>query len=301
MKFSASLLALVAFTAVQAAAVADAEPRRGGRMGFCGAPGASCAKAKRAAEAVAEAVAEPRKHKSKMGFCGAKGASCARALENIYEIEAAAEHSHDLATRSADPEAWFRGKKNRRLKGGFCGARGASCAKRREAEPKKHKSKMGFCGAKGASCAKAKRDAVAEAEADPKKHKSKMGFCGAKGASCARAVEAINEVDPEILREECFEEGNECDTILKAHAAYHEAVKREADPTADPEAWFRGKKNRRLKGGFCGAKGASCARDTDEAEEAECFAEDGDCTVAEEGHADLGAALDRALETLETV
>ena len=293
-------------------------------LGYCGTPGKPCHTVKRAADAVAEALANAEAKKnnalSKGGiiyFCGAPGSSCNEKRHFVKKIGAAAEKAHhSVWAREAEAEA-------------------ETLA---EADPKKKKKKHGdavapggiiyFCGAPGSSCNE-KRDAEAEAvaEADPKKKKKKHGdavapggiiyFCGAPGSSCnekraayereasAEAVRALNKLNPALLRDECFKEGNECDTILKAHKAFHHA-KREAEAlfvsAADPETGLA----------YCSGSGCSqlakahlgAAKDNHphaKQAEHECHGPHGSCKYATRAIDELEETINEAMASLQEV
>lgn len=240
MKVAFTTLFVVGATLTNAIAVADpvADPRfRGGKMGFCGPagvscardvatcgiPGSPCARMKRSAEAVASAFANAES--GKRGLCGADGAACNKARRSILEVGSAVEEAvTSIYAREADPKR-FRGGKM-----GFCGPAGVSCAKgKRDAfadadpEARFRGGKMGFCGPAGVSCARrVRRDADAAPNAEARFRGGKMGFCGPAGVSCAKG-------------------------------------KRDADAEAEPR--FRGGKM-----GFCGPAGVSCAKAKRDAE-----------------------------------
>jgi len=195
-----------------------------GKHGFCGVPGQACGRVKRAANAIADAVADAdadakiRKLKGKHGFCGVPGQACGKARDLIdtitdqtNEIYGALYEREAHALADANPDAL--------------------------AKIYKLKGKHGFCGVPGQACGRVRSDeAVAEAyqkvdKRDPKirKLKGKHGFCGVPGQACGKArnaeaiAAAINEADPDYLKNECFAEGGECNTLLKIQAAFHEA------------------------------------------------------------------------------
>jgi hypothetical protein len=246
------------------------------KLGLCGFPGSTCSKTKRAAEAVSNALALAEPKRLRIGLCGFKGMTCAKARSPLEAIE------NQLATtvdtvfeRDADPEA-------------------------------EAKIRIGLCGFKGSTCAKLRRDADAEA-------KFKLGNCGFPGSTCGkmkRGLDLATEDNPNVFVDECFAEGGECHAILAANEAFHEAVKREAEAEPKwpkgPKYWYI-KQNPRIKSYFssCGWPGSTCARDAKaiasgeydmEAAEAECNAEDGDCTVVQRSLDDLEAALATAVE-----
>lgn len=342
----AAVIAILSFTAVQAAAVADkreADPRKSHfRITSCGLLGNSCAR-----EEKREAEPEARKSSFRITSCGLLGNSCAR------DADADARKSHFTITS--------------------CGILGNSCA--RDASPDQHKFVRSACSVPGNSCSVAKRAAlaVADALADARKSYFRITSCGLLGNSCAKArrdlnevgslteglldkvlaideddeaiakrnafighqfprihkddgafkltgnakrsVDLLNEEFPTVHTEECFEEGGECNTIALAHAAFHAVVKREADAriritscgilgnscARDAAA--------RIRITSCGILGNSCARDTEEALDAklegsqeyqdaekECYAEGGECAAADKYLAELEEALNKANE-----
>jgi len=283
MKVTSTILSVLAFTA---STFADAEPSPKIRKGLCGYPGMTCHKTKRAAEAVADALAlaEP-KIKSRKGLCGYPGMTCHKARSPLSAIEDALTTTVDTVyARDADASA--------------------------EA---KAKGRKGLCGYPGMTCAKA-RSANAEAEPYYK------GLCGYRGITCGkmkRGLDLVLEDDPKVFADECFAEGGECHTVLAANEAFHEAIKREADAEAEPKKkypkgpkYWSPKQNPRIKSYFsrCGYPGSTCARDTHdfvaaatkgevdaEAAEAECNAADGDCTVVQRSLDELEDALATAV------
>ena len=277
MKVTSTVLAVLAFTS---SVFAEAEPKIKSRLGLCGYPGMTCAKTKRAAEAVADALAmaEP-KIKSRLGLCGYPGMTCAKARRSLSEIEDSLATTIDTVfERDAHPEAEARIKS--RL--GLCGYPGMTCA--RSAEPK-IKSRLGLCGYPGMTC-----------------HKTKRG------------LDLIKEEDPEVFKTECFAEGGECHAVLAAQEAFHDVLKREAEaaPTFKwgPKYWHP-KQNPRIKSYFssCGYPGMTCSRDAHnfardlnsgkvdiEAAEAACNAADGDCTAVQKQLDQLEATLAKAVQ-----
>jgi hypothetical protein len=237
----------------------------------CGFPGMTCAKTKRAAEAVADALAaaEPRM-KSPMTLCGYPGITCAKARRSIGDVADQLESTLNVVfARNADAIAEAR-----------------------------IKSPLTLCGYPGVNCAKNKRDAEPHI-------KSPLTRCGYPGITCAKAkrgLDLIKEDDPNAFKDECFQEGNECRTILKAAGAFHEALKREAE--AEPKV-----KNWRNTLSRCGFPGMTCARDvhdyaiaaaegSPEAAQAEkdCHGPDGDCTIVQRSLDELEAVLNKAVE-----
>lgn len=269
MKVTSAVLAILAFSA-SVFADAEAEPKKRWRKGLCGFPGMTCHKAKRAALAVSDALAaaEP-KVRYRKGLCGFPGMTCHKARSALADVEDALDATVETVfERDADAAA----EAAIRRRPGLCGYPGITCARSAEPEPKKKK-------------------------------KARLGLCGYPGITCARmkrGIDLIKEDDPEIFKDECFEEGGECHTVLKAAEAFHEAVKRDAEPEAKKKKW---------RIGLCGLPGTTCARDThalaaagvagevdfDEVE-AECNGPEGDCTVVERSLQQLGDALDKAVE-----
>jgi hypothetical protein len=269
--------AILAVLAFSAGTFAEAEPRIKSYKSLCGYPGMTCAKTKRAAEAVAAALAnaEPR-IKSYKSLCGYPGMTCAKAKRSLSNISDTLANTVDTVfERDADAEAEARIKSYKSL----CGYPGMTCA--RNAEPR-IKSPKSLCGYPGMTCAKMKR-----------------------------GLDLVKEDDPEIFKDECFAEGGECHAVLAAREAFHEAVKREAEPKFKwgPKYWHI-KQNPRIKSQLsrCGYPGMTCAREAHafardanngdidfEAAEAECNAPDGDCTIAQRSLDELEATLDQAV------
>ena len=275
MKVTSSVLAVLAFSA---SAFAEAEPKIRAHKGLCGYPGMTCAKTKRAAMAVADALAaaEPkiRAHK---GLCGYPGMTCAKAKRSLSSISDALDATLDsVFERDADAEAEAKIRAHK----GLCGYPGMTCARSAAPEPKIRAHK-GLCGYPGMTCAKTKR-----------------------------GLDLVKEDQPDVFKDECFAEGGECNAVLKASEAFHEAVKREAE-AARPR-WRgstpRGKKGVKKYKGLCGYPGMTCSRDTHdlaardvdevdfEAAEADCNGPNGDCTIVQRSLDSLEDALNSAVE-----
>ncbi|RMY76991.1 hypothetical protein D0862_13646 [Hortaea werneckii] len=332
MKFYTALVTLAA-VASQAAAVnptaaegtEDLAAFQQG-IGHCLTPGAPCSHAKRAAEAVADALAEaePKKYRGGMfNFCGVPGSSCARKREAVEKIGAAAEAAFDAIEAreaAADPKKYRGGMFN------FCGVPGSSCARKREAEadaeadadPKRYRGGMiNFCGVPGSSCAR-KREAEALAEADPKKKKKQakkpkkyyggmVSFCGLPGSSCAKKREVvddilskISDVSPHAEAVECYSEGGPCTQILDAADSFQEIKAREAEAAAAPHKfrvagpWVHGAAKQHWQAKKAGRVHARQA-------EEDCDAEDGACTLARRALADLEEAINAGVDSLEEI
>jgi hypothetical protein len=277
MKVTSTILAVMAFAA---GTFAEAEPRIKAHLGLCGYPGMTCAKTKRAAEAVANAlaIAEPR-IKAHLGLCGYPGMTCAKARRSLSAIEDSLATTIDAVyERDAHPEAEARIKS--RL--GLCGYPGMTCA--RSAEPR-IKAHFGLCGYRGMTC-----------------HKVKRG------------LDLVKEEDPEVFKNECFAEGGECHAVLAAQEAFHDVLKREVEAAPKfkwgPKYWHP-KQNPRIKAPLssCGYPGMTCSREahafardvatgkTDpDAAEAECNSPNGDCTVVQKHLDNLEATLAKAVE-----
>jgi ABC-type molybdate transport system substrate-binding protein len=226
----------IALAEPAANAVADADARKGGRLGFCGPPGAPCGKVKR------EAEAEPKKknvykgYKAKgarggrLGFCGPPGAPCGKVKRDAS------------ASASADADA---------RKGG----------------------RLGFCGPPGAPCGKVKRAALAVADAfaesDPEARKGgRLGFCGPPGAPCGKARRSINDIGELAERSFTAVLAREADADARTGGrlgfcgppgAPCGKVKREAEA----KSLWKGYKAKGARGGrlgFCGAPGTPCGK-----------------------------------------
>ncbi|KAK5123977.1 hypothetical protein LTR85_002174 [Meristemomyces frigidus] len=310
-----------------AEALAEAEPKKkkskvvGGLTNFCGVPGGSCNEKRDAA---------PEAKHGLFNFCGVPGSSCNEKREitdTLYNL--ASKTYNEIDAREAEADAKH-GLFN------FCGVPGSSCNEKREAEPKKKKSKVvgglfNWCGVPGSSC-NAKRDAQpdAYAEADAKhglfnfcgvpgsscnekrsaladaKH-GLFNFCGVPGSSCnekrgqelERAVKGIN---PYNIKNECFQDGEACETIQHAHAAIKSVQRREAemakmspaqklaacgtshDCSAATQAYLKA-----LVAGHPEAKKA----------EAECHGPEGHCTLAARALDELEAAVEEGIASLD--
>lgn len=286
---AATIIAVLTFTVAHAAAVAEADPRNLVApkapapvvqappdppkptyvyhtpipWSSCGAPGVTCAKTKRAALAVAEALAEasPRHKRNAFSSCNAPGIACANARRSLEELGAATEKTLDNVFQlDKDDEAIA--YRNKVISDDFPSTNKAT---KRDAQAWNY-IPWSSCGPPGVTCAKAKRGA-----------------------------ELIAEDFPNIHEDECFAAGGECHAVLKARAAFDEAVKREAN------AWNY------IPWSSCGPPGVTCARDAEKhiqaklagdpaAEQAEkdCHGPDGDCTKAEGYFKELDAALTKA-------
>jgi hypothetical protein len=276
MKVTTTILAILAVTT---SVFAEAEPKRP-RLGLCGFPGMTCHKAKRAAEAVSNALAmaEP-KIKSNYGLCGFPGMTCAKARRSLSEIEDSLADTVDTVfERDADPEA-----EAKRPRLGLCGFPGMTCARSAAPEPKR--PRLGLCGFPGMTCAKTKR-----------------------------GLDLIKEEDPAVFKDECFAEGGECHAVLAAQEAFHDVLKRDAEASPKfkwgPKYWHP-KQRKGIKSylSSCGFPGMTCSRDAHnfardlsngkvdvEAAEAECNAPGGDCEVVQKQLDELEATLAKAVQ-----
>ncbi|KFY96313.1 hypothetical protein V500_02508 [Pseudogymnoascus sp. VKM F-4518 (FW-2643)] len=202
MKYLATLCLTALVAGVNSAAIAAAEPEA-----FCWRPGQPCGKVKRAAEAFAEAIAEPAAEADAeaSAFCWRPGQPCGKAKRTALALAHAvadanpeAEAFFDkLAIREAFPEPEavaeaepVNGKVKREAEAeaeAFCWRPGQPCGKVKraaeaiasalaEAEPEP------FCWRPGQPCGKAKRDAEAVAEA----------FCWRPGQPCGKARRDAN-------------------------------------------------------------------------------------------------------------
>lgn len=219
-------MAVLAFVAVQAAAVPEAEPSLGIYA--------------RDADALAEA--DPRKPKGRLrnliNFCGVPGQACGR-------------------RRDAEPEA-----DPKKLKGrlrnwiNFCGVPGQACGKARDAPEQEVGNEVGFCSSPGEPCAMVKRsaNAIAEAiaDAEPKKLKGRLrnwiNFCGVPGQACGKARDLIDNV---------VDHSNDVYGAIYEREAEAEAA---ANPEADPKK-LKGRLRNWIN--FCGVPGQACGRRRD--------------------------------------
>ncbi|KAK5681660.1 hypothetical protein LTS10_006193 [Elasticomyces elasticus] len=253
----------------EALAEAGAEPKNNW-IGYCGVRGSFCAKR----EAVEKRDAEAKKNW--IGYCGVRGSFCAKARdleaspdqyrgEDYIGVPGASVETKRSA--EADPKKnWI----------GYCGVRGSFCAMKRDAEAEAQvkreadadaeagkNSWIGYCGVRGSFCA---RDAAPEADA--KKGKKLPGgqvnYCGVPGSFCARDAKveevqnAIRKFNPNIEKAECYQHGQPCDLITKAHKAFKQIQAREAEAKNN---WI----------GYCGVRGSFCAkRDADKLAHCSC-------------------------------
>ena len=269
MKFSATLFAVMALTASQAAGAPSAEPeahRRHGRIGFCGAPGtpclvgrdandpqgdaagycgapgSACYTVKRTAHAIANALAQARAADSEGTFCGVPGAPCEKTKKHIDEIADKAKDSYTrVYEREADAEAEADPEARRHGRIGFCGAPGTPCLVGRSADPEaeaRRHGRIGFCGAPGTPCLVG-RDAMPHA-------RGRIGFCGAPGTPClvGRNAEAIAAARRHGRIGFCGAPGTPC------------LVGRDAEAAPAPAAEAEARRHGRI--GFCGAPGTPC-------------------------------------------
>ena len=288
MKITAAM-AVLAFVAVQAAAVPEAAP-----------------------SGIHARDAEPKRLRNFINFCGVPGQACGRRRD--AEPEAAAE---------ADP------KKARRLRNfiNFCGVPGQACGKARDAPETEVGNEVGYCSSPGEPCAMVKRsanaiaEALAEAEPKGKRLRNFINFCGVPGQACGKARDLIDTVvdhsnnvygaiyereaeaeaaaSPEAEPKKgkrlrnfinfCGVPGQACGRRRDAEAIAdaNEKIKRDADAEADPKK--RGKRLRNFIN-FCGVPGQACGKTRNAEAMAEainkadpnifkstCFAEGGDC------------------------
>ncbi|QIX01296.1 hypothetical protein AMS68_006813 [Peltaster fructicola] len=255
----ATVVAIMAFTAAQAAAVAEADPRWK-IWSSCGPPGITCAKTKRAALAVAEALAEFEPHRAHSSTCNFPGAKCHNARRSIEQLGAATESTLDnvLALDKDDDAIAY---KDKLLHAGFPSTKRTA---KRDAEINARWKIWSSCGPPGITCAKAKR-----------------------------GIDLIKEDFPDIHKEECFAKGGECHAVLKARAAFDAAVKREegADISSCGQPGFTCAQD------VYDYAAAKLKRDpaADKADE-ECNGPEGDCTKAQTYFDELDAALTKAQE-----
>lgn len=152
----------------------------------------------------------------------------------------------------------------------------------------------GFCGIPGEPCVVTKREEKARSlaafppDSDPEAIKN-----------YARSLATL---DPDEFKNTCNQPGGECTALKKAHVAFH-AIKREAeDAEAEDELVVRAD--------YCDTHDCTAAtrrwiedaaNGTDDAaeEERQCFAEDGDCTLAKRALDELEDALNKAVDDLE--
>ncbi|TKA63247.1 hypothetical protein B0A55_11084 [Friedmanniomyces simplex] len=255
-----------AISAREAYADADAVAAPKNRwINYCGVPGSFCATKR---DALAEAGADPKNRW--INYCGVPGSFCAK---------------RDVERRDAEADP-----KNRWIN--YCGVPGSFCAAKREAEAAPDAYRwINYCGVPGSFCA-AKRSA--EAEAAPKNRW--INYCGVPGSFCAEKrnadVEeyqnAIRKFNPNIEKQECFQNGQPCDLITKASAAFKTIQAREAEA-----------KNRWIN--YCGVPGkahlqasVAGAPDARKAEE-ECHGPNGACTLAARAVDELESAINDGL------
>ena len=90
--------ALLAVATVEAAATTPSSEE------VCNLPGQPCDKMKRAAEAVAEAVAEPEARRYRTHFCYRRGEACAKAKRDALALAEAVADAHAAANPEPAPE-----------------------------------------------------------------------------------------------------------------------------------------------------------------------------------------------------
>jgi len=213
MKLTATIAVIILAATVSASAVPSPDAR-------CGYVGQPCGKVRRAAEAFAEALAEPvpaADHDAALAARCDMG-SCYEAKMMTRDLAAI------VAETTEDPAAYFAGlgledeetsQKLKRDASARCGYVGQPCGKvKREAAPEAR------CGYVGQPCGKAKREADPEADA----------WCGYVGQPCGklrRAAEALAEavaVSEAEPAPQCGYVGQPCgkakrDALALAHAA----------------------------------------------------------------------------------
>ncbi|KAK5111578.1 hypothetical protein LTR62_004874 [Meristemomyces frigidus] len=278
MKFTSAVITVLAVASSQAAAVQDhSHIAKLSGVGHCGTVGEKCHEGRSAAAAVADALTEHYTKPATTGFsafCSAEGTKgCNEKWASVEKIGAAAERVHgEISRREAEAEAEAR-------RGGwinFCGVPGSACSGKREAEANPDARRGGwinFCGVPGSACS-GKREAAPHrggwinfcgvpgsacsgkrsADANPAPHRGGwINFCGVPGSACSgkRDVEdvqnSIRAIDPLIEKEECHQEGQPCNLILKAHKAFNEVKARNAE--ARRGGWIN----------FCGVPGSACS------------------------------------------
>lgn len=200
----------------------------------CGARGQGCWKMKRAANALAEALAEPAADVID-ARCDLAGGVCQKArmlTRDLADVVAAVQDDPEAYYNSLnfEDDATTETAAKERVKreaeaDARCGARGQGCWKeKRDAAP------APGCGARGQGCWKEKRVAIPEAEAEA----NPEARCGARGQGCWKIKrEAVSEADAG-----CGARGQGCWKVKRAAEAI-------ADALAEP-----------LPG--CGARGQGC-------------------------------------------
>ncbi|KFY64466.1 hypothetical protein V496_03249 [Pseudogymnoascus sp. VKM F-4515 (FW-2607)] len=200
MKYLATLCVAALVAGVNSAAIAAPEPEA-----YCWRPGQPCGKVKRAAEAFAEAIAEPAANAESSPYCWRPGQPCGKAKRTALALAHAVADAHPeaeaffdmLAIREAfpEPEAVAEAEAgNDKVKReaeaeaeAYCWRPGQPCGKVKRAaeaiasalaEP----APEPYCWRPGQPCGKAKRDAEATAEA----------YCWRPGQPCGKAKREAN-------------------------------------------------------------------------------------------------------------
>ncbi|KAL5345581.1 isocitrate dehydrogenase (NAD(+)) idh1 [Pseudogymnoascus australis] len=200
MKYLATLCVAALVAGVNSAAIAAPEPEA-----YCWRPGQPCGKVKRAAEAFAEAIAEPAADAKASPYCWRPGQPCGKAKRTALALAHAVADAHPeakaffdmLAIREAfpEPEAVAEAEAgNDKVKReaeaeaeAYCWRPGQPCGKVKRAaeaiasalaEP----APGPYCWRPGQPCGKAKRDAEATAEA----------YCWRPGQPCGKAKREAN-------------------------------------------------------------------------------------------------------------
>ncbi|KAK3677582.1 hypothetical protein LTR78_002432 [Recurvomyces mirabilis] len=341
MKFAGAAITVLAFASSQAAAVQDhSQIAKLSSVAHCGVVGEKCHEGRSAAAAVARALTEHKDAPPASGisaFCSVEGTKgCNQKWAAVDKIGAAAAKAHgEISRREAAAEADAR-------RGGninFCGVPGEACSDKRDANPGSG-GRINFCGVPGEACSD-KRDAFprrggqinfcgvpGEACSDKRDaapgRGGRINFCGVPGEACSdkRGVEeaqaAIRKYDPSIEKEECHQDGQPCNLILKAHQAFNEVKARSA------EARRGGQIN------FCGVPGEACSDKRDaqllaheqeggselthahlvafgantekiKAAEKECNGPNGACTHARRAVDELEAAIKEGVQSVYTL
>ncbi|KAH9844399.1 hypothetical protein Tdes44962_MAKER01432 [Teratosphaeria destructans] len=249
MKFSTATFTLLT-VAAQAAAIDSSTnyPHAvfDNGVGFSGTQGQAGYIAKRAAEAVAEAIATRTRRVALSPSAAPRGMQCNQkraAVDKIYNAAHKAFNAIEAREAAADANAIAEAHK----KGGFvtfCGTQGMACIEkkseheigRRMAGPEAHKKGgvVTFCGTQGMACIERRSP---EPVAAPHKKGGVVTFCGTQGMACIERRELLNQVKraiPNVERDECFSEDGPCTQIADAAQALEE-VKRSLATAEDEE------------------------------------------------------------------
>jgi hypothetical protein len=262
MKFGAFAFGLLAIASEAAAVSSNKDAYRKDvfdkGVGYAGTPGQTGYVAKRAAEAVAAAIAAPAASLGGgyIGFCSVPGMAC-------------------VEKRDAQPQPELYGRSARGGYIGFCSMPGMACVERRDAAPQPLPSAnpgrdgyIGFCSVPGMACVKKRQEAT-------------------------DILNSIKRSFPDVEKNECFDSEGPCGKILAAKRAFHEERRRaaEASPAASANDVLSGVAKAHLQASSEGSAAAKKA-------ESDSHGPDGANTLAARALGKLESAINEGVASL---